>query len=289
MMKRNACVEKGTAAGVNSIPVTFGSGEVKLAGEVFSPNTGHPVPGVVLCHGFGSSRRSVESSARIMANSGVAALIFDFRGHGSSDGVLDGDIVADVVDAWHFLSEFPGVDESRVALVGHSMGAMAAILAARQVNPHALVALSCPPELAGRLTDTLSSALEDLIGKNAGVKEYPKDGALPWLKGPFAMLSCFWMRLAGYRIHVDWQAFFEITKKAKMSAALHEVENCPTLFVHCRGDSMTPYQAALKLYEEAGQPKDLLLVKGGFHSAPLMPGGLRRGWTKWAVAALMAN
>jgi len=39
----------------SSLPVTFGSGKTKLTGKVLLPNTGHPVPGAILCHGVGSS------------------------------------------------------------------------------------------------------------------------------------------------------------------------------------------------------------------------------------------
>jgi len=95
------------------------------------------------------------------------------------------------------------------------------------------------------------------------------------------------MQLSGYRLRIDWQAFFTVVKRAEMSSALRELKDCPTLFVHCRGDNLTPYQSAMELYGEIRQPKEVLLVKGGFHTAPLLPGKLRRGWTQWAVATLM--
>ena len=273
---------------VDKFPVTFGNGEIKLAGEILFPNTGSLVPGAVICHGMGSSRHSVEASAQIMANHGVAVLIFDFRGHGSSDGILDGNIVADAIDAWHFLSEFSGVDSKRIGLVGHSMGAIAAILATEKVNPRVLVALSCPPEQDKKMPKMSSIIPENCI-KDTLVKEYPRDGAFPWMKGPLAIVSNLWMRISGYRLRVDWQAFFETLKNAKMSTALLELKNCPTLFVHCKGDNLTPYKSALELYEKVKQPKDILLARGGFHSTPLQRGNLRRNWTQWTVSALMAH
>ncbi len=288
-MKGKANMDKGTQAELSRFPVTFGSGEVKLAGEILFPNKRHPVPGAILCHGFGSSYRAVEAGARIIANCGVAVLIFDFRGHGGSGGILDGNIVVDVVDAWHFLSDFPGIDRRRIALAGHSMGAMAAILAARQVNPHALIALSCPPELGGKLADVASFLLENWVNKDSGFEEYRRDGVFPWLKGPFALLWHLWVHLAGYQQRVDWRGFLEVVTRAKMSTALCELKNCSKLFVHCQGDSLTPYQAVLELYKKAEKPKGFLFDRGGFHSAPLLPGSLRAGWTRWVVATLMTN
>ena len=289
MTEVKAYVSEGTRAEPTEIPVTFGSGKVKLAGEILFPSTGHRVPGAVLCHGFGSSHRAVKAGARIIANHGVAVLIFDFRGHGSSEGILDGNIVTDVVDAWRFLSEFPGVDKRRIALIGHSMGAMAAILAARQVNPCALVALSCPPELDGKLVKAAPAMLKKWINKGIVVEDFPQDEGFARVNGPFTVLSRLWMHLLAYGLRVDWWGFLEVVAKVKMSTALRELKNCATLFVHCEWDVLTPYQPALQLYEVARQPKDLFLAKGGFHSAPLQLGGLRGGWTRWAVATLMAS
>lgn len=289
MLKGQSYVGDDTLVKLNSGPVTFGSGKIRLSGEVLLPNAGHCMPGAILCHGFGSSRRAVKAGARAIASHGVAVLIFDFRGHGGSEGILDGDIVADVVDAWRFLAQFPCVDEERIALIGHSMGAMAAILAAQQLNPRALIALSCPPELDGKLAKAASFILRKLGNKGAAMTELPPQGASPQLEGPVSVLWRLWMHLLGFGLRVDWQGFLEVATQAKMSTALQELKNCATLFVHCEGDNLIPYQPVLKLYEKAKQPKELFLAKGGFHSAPLQLGGLRGGWARWAVTTLMAS
>lgn len=290
MLERETHLGNDTLVKLNEGPVTFGSGEVRLSGEVLLPNAGHRMPGAILCHGFGSSRRAVKAGAQAIASHGVAVLIFDFRGHGGSDGILDGGIVADVIDAWHFLSQFPSVDEKRIALIGHSMGAMAAILAAQQLNPRALVALSCPPELGGKLAKATSFILDKLSNKGTTViNELSSEGALPWPEDAINMLSRLWMHLLGFGLRVDWHSFLEVVTQAKMSTALGKLRDCATLFVHCEGDNLSPYQSVLELYEKARHPKDLFLAKGGFHSAPLQLRGLRGGWARWAVATLMAD
>jgi pimeloyl-ACP methyl ester carboxylesterase len=185
--------------------VGFGNGEVKLTGRVLYPETSRPVPGAVICHGFGGSYRTVEEPARMLAAQGIAVLIFDFRGHGKSDGVVDDNIVADVVDAWNFLAGFPGVDSSRMALAGHSMGAVAAILAAGQIKPQALIAMSCPPEIDGDLSKLTFDVPPELLDGSRKVMEYPRDGSLPWVKGFAGTVSQLWMRVAGYKVKVDWR------------------------------------------------------------------------------------
>ena len=136
-------------ARIKEWPVTFGSNGLKLTGKVLLPDDARadsPVPGAVLCHGFGGSHRFMKSSAKILAEQGIATLVFDFRGHGASEGAIDGRQADDAVDAWNALKQFPEVDKSRMGIIGHSLGAMSAILAAGKVDsPRALVALSCPP------------------------------------------------------------------------------------------------------------------------------------------------
>lgn len=84
---------------VRTFNVKFGR-QAQLQGQVLLPDVTHPVPGAILCHGLASGRGSVRSSGLILAKRGIAALIFNFRGHGQSGGIFDGNEVEDVVDAW---------------------------------------------------------------------------------------------------------------------------------------------------------------------------------------------
>jgi alpha-beta hydrolase superfamily lysophospholipase len=100
---------------IKEMPVTFGSNGLKLTGKVFLPecaSADSPVPGAVLCHGFGSSHSAMQDSARIIARRGIAAFIFDFRGHGNSEGAVDGKQPDDAVDAWNVLRQFPEVTKT---------------------------------------------------------------------------------------------------------------------------------------------------------------------------------
>ncbi len=286
MMSSERLPEAGIACNILASEVHFGSGEIKLTGRVLYPETGKIVPGAVICHGFGGCYRTVEEPARMLAERGIAVLIFDFRGHGKSDGIVDENIVADVVDAWNFLSGYPGVDSGRMALAGHSMGAMAAILAAREIGPQALIALSCPPEINGDLSKLTFEVPAGLLDGSRPVMEYPRDGSLPWVKGFAGIVSQVWMRIAGYKVRVDWRKFFNIFSKARLTAVVRDLRDCAMLFVHCDGDSITPYTTAVALYETAKGPKEILISAGGFHSTPLLAGRVRNSWTDWTVNTL---
>jgi pimeloyl-ACP methyl ester carboxylesterase len=285
LMSSNALAKASEVYSVRVSEVVFGSGDIKLTGRLLYPETGKKVPGAVICHGFGTGFRTVESPARMLASRGIAVFIFDFRGHGKSDGIVDDNIIADVVDAWNFLAECPGVDKNRMALAGHSMGALAAIVAAREIKPRALIAISCPPEIDGDLSKLSFEVPSELLEEDVPM-EYPRDGSLPWVRGFAGFVSQMWMCLAGYQVKVDWKRFFHIFSKARLSAAVRELRDCAMLFVHCDGDSITPYTTAVALYETAMGPKEIQISSGGFHSTPLLAGRVRRNWTDWIVNTL---
>ena len=90
-------------------------------------------PGVVHAHGNGADRRQGLSSAWALHRAGFAQVLFDFAGCGESDGdrITLGPREADGIRAaLDTLADRPEVDGDRLAVVGRSMGAAAAILAA---------------------------------------------------------------------------------------------------------------------------------------------------------------
>ena len=66
-------------------PLTIESGGVELAGRLFLP-AGRPEGALVVCHGAGSRKENHEIMGEQAAAAGLAALTFDFRGHGGSGG-----------------------------------------------------------------------------------------------------------------------------------------------------------------------------------------------------------
>jgi pimeloyl-ACP methyl ester carboxylesterase len=87
---------------------------------------------VVLAHGFTSGKYSMDNLASYLAMRGYEALTFDFVGHklGGSGGTMESMAQApgNLRDALFWLR---GVtDAERIVLIGHSMGAAAALVAA---------------------------------------------------------------------------------------------------------------------------------------------------------------
>jgi uncharacterized protein len=108
-----------------------------LAYALFSPDE-DAAGGVVVLHGAGSQKENHFDFARACRAAGLAAVAFDQRGHGESDGALDGRAIADVAAIAALLPA--GVP---VALRGSSMGGWLALAAGAALDAAAVVAI-CP-------------------------------------------------------------------------------------------------------------------------------------------------
>lgn len=98
---------------------------------------GEPRGGVLILHGAGSCKESHHDFARACRTAGYAALCFDARGHGASEGELGAGALADIGAMADLLGVRP------LALRGSSMGGSLALLGAEPLAATAVVAI-CP-------------------------------------------------------------------------------------------------------------------------------------------------
>ncbi|MEU4424362.1 alpha/beta fold hydrolase, partial [Actinoplanes sp. NPDC024001] len=122
--------------------------------EVHPPADG-PHPGVVVAHGFSGSAKLMASFGDSLAARGYVVVLLDFTGHGANPRPLPDEAAGtpgstaalqrDLDVAVAHLRSLPDVDASRIALVGHSMGAGAVTrYAAARPDVTATVAISLP-------------------------------------------------------------------------------------------------------------------------------------------------
>lgn len=114
----------------------------ELAGARSEPTTSAhardaTVPLIVMGHGMSGTRRDrLGAFAERFAAAGVAALVFDHRGFGDSDGEPDLFEPARQLEDWRaaiaFARSLPGIDGERVATFGSSMGGGNALAAAAE-------------------------------------------------------------------------------------------------------------------------------------------------------------
>jgi pimeloyl-ACP methyl ester carboxylesterase len=113
-----------------------------LCADLFTPQ--HTIRGfVVLVHGGGQTRHSWGGTARTLAARGWLALAYDQRGHGDSDWIADG-----AYDSEHYARDLVAVVREladrgygKPVVVGASLGGMAGLLAAGDLDRSALRAL----------------------------------------------------------------------------------------------------------------------------------------------------
>lgn len=110
-----------------------------LAYALFTPED-EPSAGIVIAHGAGSAKESHFDFARSATANGMAALAFDMRGHGHSDGEFGPTAFGDVLAMCDVVRERAPV----VAIRGSSMGGFCAIHAAALDPEIVAVAAICP-------------------------------------------------------------------------------------------------------------------------------------------------
>jgi uncharacterized protein len=110
-----------------------------LAYALFLPER-EPRVGVVILHGAGSAKESHFDFGRLCAEAGVAALAYDARGHGRSEGAFGPSAIADALEMLSLMREHA----PRVGLRGSSLGGCFAIHAAAADPEVAAVVAICP-------------------------------------------------------------------------------------------------------------------------------------------------
>jgi alpha/beta superfamily hydrolase len=111
--------------------VSFTCGDLKLEGLFFRPESTAACPAVVVCHPHpqygGSMHNNVTCAiADALVKAKMAALLFNFRGVGGSQGNYGGgekeQEQEDVQSALDWLEANTGVDKSRLGVAGYSFG-----------------------------------------------------------------------------------------------------------------------------------------------------------------------
>jgi uncharacterized protein len=254
--------------------VSFASDRLKLAGILHLPEarpTEERRAAFVVLHGFGSNKDGGGGTAvaKMLAGLGYAALRFDFRGCGESEGergrVICMEQVRDTRNALSFLAARPEIDARRIGVVGQSFGAAVAVYAAG---------------VDRRVAACISSG-----GWGDGVKKFRKQHASTraWKKFTAMLKEGRRRKRSGKPLMVPRYDIVPIPPRLRgnlapgsiMEFPFDVVESMlafnannvvgriaprPLLLLHSANDSVTPTEQSIELFARAGKPADLHLM-----------------------------
>ena len=132
--------------------ITFDSGDIALEGALHLPDGDGKFAGVVVCHphpryGGNMSNGVVTALTKSIVEAGIAALRFNFRGVGASQGEFSqgaGEL-EDAIEAVDYLALHERIEATRVGIAGYSFGAWIALEASASSNTvQAVASIACP-------------------------------------------------------------------------------------------------------------------------------------------------
>jgi alpha-beta hydrolase superfamily lysophospholipase len=235
------------------VPIAFEPSQLGLASETVSfPSTdgvrleGWKIPAdpsapwIILCHGLGTNRADLLETGAGLHRRGFNAFLFDFRGHGGSEGRTTSFgrwEQRDLEGALAFLGRQPDVAERPYGIYGISMGGSVAIMVAARDERIGAVAADSPYL---DLDDSLARHLELLY-------------RLP--QKPF-----LWFVRLTYRLRFGvWPS------QVSPASAIPALGTRPMLLIQGAEDVRMPVTGAQKLLEAARGPKQLWIIQGAGH------------------------
>jgi fermentation-respiration switch protein FrsA (DUF1100 family) len=231
--------------------VAFGVDGLRIVGQLYLPDEPSSSPAVCVCHGIPNDApaantkikdRGYAGLAENICRQGFTVLIFNFRGTGESGGNFD--ILGwtyDLRAAIDYMWSLPEVRGSRLSLLGFSGGAAVAVYeAAQDKRISSLVACACPAEFDSLVTESGQSL--SIIGHFRGIGIIRDKGFPPSTK--------------------DWLDSFRRVRSIDYVA---QISPRPLLLVHGSQDEVVAVSHARKLYAQAGEPKQLIVIDGAGH------------------------
>jgi dipeptidyl aminopeptidase/acylaminoacyl peptidase len=198
-------------------------------------------PCILLAHGYGGCKEDMAGYAAMLRIAGFSSLMFDMEGSGLRAGrpvSLGHKERWDLMDAANYARSRPDVDAERIGVLGISMGAATALLAAE-----------LDPGIRAIAADSSYATLTDMVAPG-----------LRMFGGP----SATWFAPLIVRMGEAMIGIRATDISPERSAA--KLGDRPLLVIHGESDDLTHPNSATRIYEAASGPKELWVVPGCGHS-----------------------
>ncbi|MBI4789553.1 MAG: alpha/beta fold hydrolase [Chloroflexi bacterium] len=202
--------------------------------------TSFPAKGtVVFSHGYAGDCSPDLVYVPLFNRAGYNICLFDYRGHGASDGRFTSLVYFERRDLLAALDFLRARGIERVGLMGFSMGGAIALAVAAQ-----------SPMVVGVVSDCSFGAIHRIIANAARQRGAPE---------PFATVIGWLVELmASVRLRANLFSADPIHSIARIAPR-------PVLIMHGEADEAIPCSQARQLFETARQPKELWLVPHAGH------------------------
>ena len=148
--------------------IEFLSENLTLEGVISIPESKDTIPCVTLCHphplyGGDMYNDIIINIAQNLYQLGIAALLFNFRGVGNSQGSFDNGNgeVTDIISAYNYLTTIPNINPDKIGVAGYSFGASITLDLFMQIqtnniqtNLQSFAFIACPSNNLERLLPT---------------------------------------------------------------------------------------------------------------------------------------
>ena len=272
--------------------IEFDAEGVILRGWFYpADGVGSTAPTIVMAHGFSAVKEMyLDRYAETFAAAGLNALVYDNRNFGASDGEPRQEIdpwqqVRDYRHAITYAQTRPEVDADRIGVWGSSYsGGHVLVLGAIDKR---IRCVACQVPLVSGFRNIQRLVRQDFLAANRAA--FDQDRAARYRGEPPAMVpvvdpdpmavsalptpdSWEWFSETGKSRAPAWRnevtlRTVEMLMEYEPSAYLERISPTPLLMVVAAGDHLTPTDLALEAYQQAREPKKLVLLPGGHFDA----------------------
>lgn len=225
--------------GFDTVRIATANGKTVHAWLIPAPEA-RAAPAVIVMHGWGGNAALMLPLAAPLHAAGYTTLFVDARCHGASDDDTFASLprfAEDVEHAFAWLATHAGVDSQRIALLGHSVGAGAVLLAASRT-----------PQVAAVVSVAAFSHPAAMMRRWLATRHIPeKPIGLYILK--------YVQKTIGHR-------FDDIAPVTTLSRIRR-----PVLLVHGEDDAIVPIEEAQQIFAARGESPVELMTLSGDHDA----------------------